>query len=510
MEKKSNIYDELTFIFGNENRNFFNGKTISSIVNIFHDISKDNANKVISEIYFLYYLLLFYKIKISDKILEFLFHKISVQKINEMIWKLQIFKEPMIQDMNKIQAIYTFINAIDIKCSISNIFIQDIFKPEYIFKKKYTPNSIDMYITSFYYLMQCTYLKKKFPLSVQSANVSFSFPLNIDLKEWIRPVFIIDVQNALLFKKTITINGKKYDTTSFAKRKDIILIERKYILEKLFEKHNLVGALILFISQSDVNETQNCLKITDLQNAETKNILGFNRVALFIEVPCSEFIYNIKNYFTPDISTINNTSGQKNNKKLYKYLFDKRNVLFYFDENAMKYKEVNPLKINKELELIQRQQKKQQNEKTFKIINGIKIYVENNVPKNYDSEVIYGQNEYSSFCTKECKIKNEQDDFMIGLILLLIQKTWNNCFKLVVEYIPIVFTNDNYDWMKTSLKKSCIIEKDFFKYLTNKKKHDITHVNSKKYKFWYGSKNLNSVEKKDIEELSQNLYKNIK
>ena len=140
----------MLFRSGNENRNFFNGKTISSIVNIFHDISKDNANKVISEIYFLYYLLLFYKIKISDKILEFLFHKISVQKINEMIWKLQIFKEPMIQDMNKIQAIYTFINAIDIKCSISNIFIQDIFKPEYIFKKKYTPNSIDMYITSFY------------------------------------------------------------------------------------------------------------------------------------------------------------------------------------------------------------------------------------------------------------------------------------------------------------------------------------------------------------------------
>ena len=63
MTKFSSIYDELAFIFGNENRHFFNGKTISSIVNTFGGISKDKANKVLSDVYFLYYFLLFNKKK---------------------------------------------------------------------------------------------------------------------------------------------------------------------------------------------------------------------------------------------------------------------------------------------------------------------------------------------------------------------------------------------------------------------------------------------------------------
>ena len=132
-----------------------------------------------------------------------------------------------------------------------------------------------------------------------------------------------------------------------------------------------------------------------------------------------------------------------------------------------------------------------------------------NVPKYADSKVIHGQNEFSNVRTNECKIKNEQDDFMIGLLLLLIQKTRSQCFKLVVDYIPIVFTNDHYDWMRPSLKKNCIFEKDFFKYLVSKQKHEMKRINSKKYKFWYGSKKLQAEEKKVLEELSEDLYQNI-
>ena len=51
-----------------------------------------------------------------------------------------------------------------------------------------------MYVTSFYYLMNCNYPKKRFPLSIKSNGDTFSFPLNINVKEWVRQIFIIDVQ----------------------------------------------------------------------------------------------------------------------------------------------------------------------------------------------------------------------------------------------------------------------------------------------------------------------------
>ena len=105
--------------------------TRNEIEDIFECFDKDEVKKVLSEIYFLYYLLFFNGNKLSNEVLQFLFHKIPIDEINEIIWKSRTLKEP-IEDMNKIQTIHTFRNMVDVSCSVSNTFVQDIFKPEYI------------------------------------------------------------------------------------------------------------------------------------------------------------------------------------------------------------------------------------------------------------------------------------------------------------------------------------------------------------------------------------------
>ena len=230
--------------------------------------------------------------------------------------------------------------------------------------------------------------------------------------------------------------------------------------------------MVLFISQSDNRKQQSCLTIKNLENSETKEILKWNRVALYIEVPCSEFVYNMKDNVFTDFSITNDKTGQTNSHKIYRYMFDNRNILYSFDENDMKYRQVNPFDINRELQRVQ------------------------------------DQNNFDGIRSNTCR-KNEQDDYMIGLLLLLIQKTSKECFKFIVDYKPIVFTNDKYEWMKTSLKEHCIFEKDFFSYLKNDKKHDMKSINPKKYKFWYGSKETSKKEEQTINDISKELYINV-
>ena len=486
---------------------------------ILKNISNQDIDIILSEPYFLYYILFYEKIQPNSNLLEFLFQKISKETVLHFIYKFQIPKQP-VAECDKLGTIKNFFNIIKSDCKLSNTFLQDMFQPSYIFKTKYIPYNFDIYATSFYYLMQCKYKKNQFPLSVLSHDEMFSFPFDVNPKEWIRPTFIIDVQNTLLFENTLHINGKTYDTRYFSTRRKIILKERVFILEKLFQKHNLQNALVLFISQADSSDKNapTCLKITNLKNKSTERILVNGRIALFIEVPCSEFVYNVKNYFVNDFSILDDTTGQKNEKKLLKYWFDKYNVLYYFDEDAKKYKKANPFTYNRQIQKLkneQQQQKQQQQkqeqqqqkqQKTHKIINGIKVKQDQQQEQKYEQK---NQFKHLILNNKSCSKgigKNEQDDYMIGLILLLIHKTSGECYKFVTQYTPIVFTNDNYSWMRDSLKKKCIFEQNFFHYLHTNRKVDISKINQKRFKFWFNNSKLNTNK---IFKISNELSKNL-
>ncbi len=549
------------FGFGEAQTTSLNKMTKKVLLDIFFDMSQEMAIRIRKELYFLYYFSIFNKKKVNNQIFQVLFEEISIQEINKIVQKFKIFKEPL-ENVGKLEAIKNFINVANLKCSISSIFLQDIFKPEYIFKKKYSPHSVDTYITSLYYLLQCKYKKNNFPLSIKSEpNKGFFFPFDVDIKEWTRPIFIVDVQNATRFHKFLSIQGRNYETTSFQSRKEIILKERKYILEKLFHKHNLPGAMVFFITQSDTNQKQSCLKITNLKNSETENILEHNRVALFIEVPCSQFVYTINDYFLTDFSTVNDFTGEKNDKTVHKYWFDKNNILYAFDQNDMKYKQVEASQLNKDLTQIQSQQKQKQGV-SQKMVKSQKNFTQNN-SQQYKSESQGKRSEsqgqkYESqgqklraqrkrmikeillnikaedkkqnaksmiqvdqykkkFQGQPCKnnkigntrtgIKNEQDDQMIGLLLLFIQKTNEECFKLIFRHKPIVFTNDKYEWMNESLKSVCIFEKDFFRYLETEPKKNNSKMNVYNYQFWFNA--MKPQNKEQMIEIQQALYKNI-
>jgi hypothetical protein len=453
--------------------------------------------QVLNELYFLYLILFFYKGKFSDPVLEFLFDKVPVEKIREIIAKYRIFQsfsesKPIEKGVPKLEMIKTFMDITNLECNMTNTFLQDIFNIAYLFKKKYTSNSLDIYITSFYYLMQCTFDKNTSELSIRSSiQNSFSFPFDIDVKEWTRPIFIVDVQNALRYREKIKIRGTEYDTSSFRSRKKIIVNERKYILEKLFAKHNLPGTLVLFISQGDMKNKNNCISITNLRNKETSHLLQSDKTALFIEVPCAQFAFHVNNYFIPGISVVDNTTGRSRSRNILKYCFDRENTLYYFDKEKLQYRLVNNVKVNKELEWMQHEMQKQQAKNKIHPKYG-SMNQENVIPYHH-----------------QCLIKNELDDYMIGFILLLIQKAKRECYNFIVQYKPIVFTNDHYDWMKASIKKSCTFEKDFFGYLLQKEKHEVIEVSPKAYSFWYNGKRFDKTEKYRIQEISHQLQDNL-
>lgn len=456
-----------------------------------------------SHAFYMYYILFSLNINIDETVLNFLFNKYNKQNINHVINKLEDSNQDLL-GLQKATLILYFKNLTKNNCQISNIFLQDLFQPDNIFKNRYTPFNFDIFSTSFYYLMNCQYKRQDFPLQVKyKSDGLFHFPFDVHLSEWNRPIILVDVQNVMRDDRNVDgrfeLNGKHYYGAIFSERKKCILDERFYILERLFHKHYHPNTMVLFITQADTiaSPNQTCLKITDLKkNAsnETKNLLkgnGNNRVALYIEVPCTEFVYNTNNNIVRDYS-IRDDITRYNTADVYRYWYDNYNRLYRFDENRGYYQKltknspVPPGIIKNRNNRAGRLSANQTQQNKF--LNYVKV---------------------NSNCSNGIR-KNELDDYLIGLILLLHKKTIRECYKMIIDYIPIVFTADNYNWMRSSLKNTCFFESNFISYLkSNNNGFRNFELNDRNFNFWYGNNsNRNKIEI-DVINISETLYRNL-
>ena len=435
-------------------------KSFPFILKFFENMSFEDMRIVLQYPSFLYYFFFHLEIDLPLNIVNFLFQYNSKTHLGKIIQAISNKKINLSKkDDNEIQKIFISLTKDD--CSLSNFFLQDIFNPELIFKSKYTPFNFDMFATSFYYLMNCSYPKQDFPLNVRMNNYTdFKFPFDIEYKEWNRPIIICDVQNVLQ-EGNIIINGRHVATGSFQERKKAILNHKQYILQKVFEKHNEVNTMILFVTQSDnkTNPRRTCLNIINLHDQQTNGVMAgtptepLNRVALFIEVPCNIFTY-AKDGF-------GNFRYTKFGELLQK---DRYDGLFY------------------------------------KVTNPHNKHIVAERLKPYDRDV-KDKNQFINHVKEDSKCsdhlgKNELDDYLIGIILLLSKKANNECYKLLLQYKPIVFTRDHYNWMNSQLKNSFINpdrdyshndpRKRFFDYIEYSGSSRIRNftIHRENYKFW--------------------------
>lgn len=467
---------------------------------IFKNLNSQQISGLLQNPSFLYFLF-FYKpnFNFNKNILSFLFQKVPKNDLKNIISELSklsnidlekiIGKNPKDNILRK-----SFITLTDEKCSISNSFLQDIFDPRLIFKTKYQPYNFDLFFTSFYYLMNCYYNRTNFPLHLNVPPTStFKFPFDIKLKEWNRPIIMIDVQNVLrsypitgttgttvhnrfyVDFPTTTGGIMTFPTSTFAQRKSAITANYPSILKKLFEKHTESNTMVLFITQG--NSKKSCLNIINLNNTLTKIDLEgttdnpLNRVALMIEVPCNTFTYNLDalsrrgNIFYNEYGSIYTVPPRGPGPRRAPFLsHNPPNFIIKRKENNLDITDINP-------------------------------FIDN-IREN-------------SECSNTIR-KNELDDYLIGIILLLSYKVNNECFKLNLQYKPIVFTNDNYNWMESKLKNYFIHpEFDFFDYIyTNN--HPIIRNYRIQNTFWnqFDRTNFDRDTLKDIyEKVQKNLKK---
>ena len=475
---------------------------------IFNNLSSQQISGLLQNPSFLYFLFFYTpNFNFNNNILSFLFQKVPKNDLKNIISELSnidlkkiIGKNPKDNILRK-----SFITLTDEKCSISNFFLQDIFDPQLIFKTKYQPINFDLFFTSFYYLMNCYYNRPNNPfplqLNVPPTSTTFKFPFDIKLKEWNRPIIMIDVQNVLRTYRTgaaindrtfidfFTITGgtKRYNTNNFTDRKQAIVENIVSILTNLFQKHSESNTMVLFITQADTRinkksiNKKSCLNIINFNNTFTKRLLEgtknnpLNRVALMIETPCNTFAYNLdwlsnNGNITYDeygsIFTVPPPQPPGNPTPTpYLSYFAPPNIIKRTEDN-LDATDINPFI--------------------------------SNIRKNSECSSIIG--------------KNELDDYLIGIILLLSFKANNECFKLKLQYKPIVFTNDNYNWMESELKNYFIRPRfDFFDYIYTNQYPNIKNYSIQNNTFWdqFDKTYFNRDQLKDIYKIVQENLKRL-
>lgn len=460
-------------------------KSFPFILTFFENMSFQDINIVLQYPSYLYYFFFYLNIDLPSNIINFLFQYTSQDQLKKIIQSISSRRINFSNmDNNEIQKLFISLTRDD--CSLSNFFLQDIFNPELIFKSRYTPFNFDMFATSFYYLMNCLYPKQNFPLYVRNNNYTdFKFPFDIEYKEWNRPLIIVDVQNVLR-EGNIIINGMLVATDTFKKRKKAILDNRRYILQKLFEKHNEVNTMVLFITQSDntTNPRKTCLNIINLHNQDTDRIMvgtqkkPLDRVALFIEVPCNIFTYTKDGF------------GRYRYSKFGELLQeDRHDGLFYrVTEPHGKGIIADPIR---------------------------------NIDRDPTDRNPFLRHVKSNSKCSDHVGKNELDDYLIGIILLLSKKVNNECYKLLLKYRPIVFTRDRYNWMNPQLRASFIhpyseyndSRKRFFDYIEDERTiiRNFT-IHKENYEFWLETNNStlqNNPITNDLRQQTRNICKSL-
>jgi hypothetical protein len=181
------------------------------------------------------------------------------------------------EDMKKSDLLELLITTIQQPRSLSNTFIDDIFRPEYVLNWRYdSSNYRHIFTTSFYYLLKCKFNSVDIPLSKNHHFDECTFPLDIDPLEWLRPCVIIDVSNQFY-----ELRGLIDPNTGFAfpflrsdhnTRREYILQNIDVILDALFKKQYFdhPNMMVLFVHPSDHNSRSTCTEILDIMN-ELKN-----------------------------------------------------------------------------------------------------------------------------------------------------------------------------------------------------------------------------------------------
>lgn len=448
---------------------------------IIYKLDNNELNVVLSYPSFLYFFFFFLNTELpkdKDKQLQmskklhdittFFFQKQTNDQLRNYIQKLNP-RRKYISRLTKEELQNIFIDETKSICHLDNMFLQDIFDPSLIFKSKYEPVNFNIFMTSFYYLMNCKYKRGTMDLSIRrNESLLFHFPLDINLKEWCRPIILVDVANVLRTRDKFKIGKNTYISKDFKDRKNAILDNSDFILQRLFKKHPDPHTMVLFIAQSECykNTKQTCVNIKNLW--KQKNTA---QKAFFIEVPCHDFVYKL--------------GGRQILDGKFDVFYDNYGHLYRYEPYHNNY-----VKVTRQREIANIYDSYDINGKyipstgeTSPLVKETEYNVDRKQNNPFKKHVKKG-----SQCIKSVG-KNELDDYLIGLILLLIQKTQEKCFKLLLQYKPIVFTDDNFSWMRPELKSSFIQASskkygDFIDYINYEDAIESCEMNPENYKFW--------------------------
>lgn len=206
-------------------------------------------------------------------------------------------------------------NTIQQRCTLSNFLLQDLFAPESVFKVKYRHDKfVDVFITAFYYILNCTFEKSNTPFQYKNEGSEFKFPMDVDPKEFDKPCILIDVANQFFWvsdtaNKNQIQSGRKALTSreKYKIRFQHLKKNIRKILEQLFSIHDETDMLVIFINQGSFEMGYNCPEIYSvtrwnlglddlLRGSGTRRL---HRKVLYISVPCHLFLYPELRYATP-------------------------------------------------------------------------------------------------------------------------------------------------------------------------------------------------------------------
>lgn len=475
---------------------------------------------VFSNYPFIYTVLLFTNkdilLALDDSILRLLFCTFSKYKIIEVI-EASINKK-LNKKLTIPELVKNYILELQQNCQASNFFIQDIFRPEAIFKHSYFERSfIDIFTTSFYYLMNCTYSTHTIPLNKNHSQPKVKFPLDISTLEWQRPTIIVDVANEFKSKG------------DYNQREGFLFINIDSILEKLFKKNDDPRIMVIFVNQSNLSANTNCPEIYNFKSATNEHLIDgtperpFNRVVLYLTVPCNIFQYPELNlpeytqllhpyYFNYGAQPIIGGYGTEplyTNGVPYNYQTSVRRVEPFLSKQKHKsvaYDEYGRmLKVRRNYPYYNMDDHAKITNEQYRFLDVNRRIKKQNVripefdpyqqatsadhfkpkyptaPKSNRSNrhgpngpLIQGQNinqrfvERNSACAKKGNMgKNEVDDYMIAILLLCHFKSMMECPKYTpFTYQWILFSNDGYNWMNRDLLTDVVhVRNSFFRYI---------------------------------------------
>lgn len=195
---------------------------------------------------------------------------------------------------NRMEMFSLLCQEIQRPCALSNFFLQDIFTPSSIFKETYRDDVyIDHFMTSLYYLTGCRFPTKNVPLrAMRAVGNKMHFPMDVDPREWNRPCMLVDVSNQFHGVP----GGNAYANRVAYLRTHLVDILGKLFGKN--RDPDLMVLFVHQADLSDPDS--NCTTIEDLSKslhgADKRLVNGtvedpMNRVVLYITVPCNLFLY---------------------------------------------------------------------------------------------------------------------------------------------------------------------------------------------------------------------------